>query len=133
MAQIKYKKGYKYQLAEKYQHNINIAGFEVNEPFFTLSVAGHLTVYAGYAWDGASGGIDTPSIMRGSLVHDVLCQMVAHDLLPGELQWKIDCILHRLCLHDGMLGLRAWYVYKAVRLHFRGGNKPQQRPTIKAP
>ena len=80
-----------------------------------------LTVRAGYAWDGASGAIDTDNFMRPSLAHDIPYQ--AHQLglgLPPDWKEKTDKTLRRMCLEDGMSELRAWWVYQAVKAFGRG-------------
>ncbi|MDA8018651.1 MAG: hypothetical protein MPN21_14515 [Thermoanaerobaculia bacterium] len=36
----------------------------------------HIHIEAGYAWNGATGAIDTPSFRRASLIHDGLYQLM---------------------------------------------------------
>lgn len=131
---VYYHKGYKYQLASNYSIATNIRGFNVEHDFFQLSDNGILLIKYGYAWDGASGpAIDTKNFMRGSLVHDVGCQMIATGLIPSTTQILWDRLLVEICKEDGMSALRRWWVYKAVRFNFRNGRKPD-KPTIeKAP
>jgi len=114
---IHYRAGYRYQLAESYEVHVGIApSATIEHPFFRLTVVGWLTIQAGYAWDGASGpAIDTPSFMRGSLVHDVCYQAMSLGLLAVEWREAADQLLRRLCREDGMSRLRAWWVYRAVR------------------
>ena len=130
---ISYRKGYKYQLAKKYTIPTGIVGHDIVEKYFGMNNAGILTIKAGYAFDGASGGIDTPSFMRGSLVHDVLCQMIAEKLISTNRQKAADELLRSICIEDGMSRLRAWWVYKAVRFHFRNGHMPKTNPVLTAP
>jgi len=107
---------YKYQLLTPYAVDIPIKGYTIEEKYFSLNEEGHLYIQALYAWDGPSGPTyDTPSFMRGSLVHDVLYQMIRLSLLPVELKEIADEILYDICLEDGMCGLRAWYVKRAVK------------------
>ena len=114
---IRYRAGYKYQLAETYAVQIGVTPLAtIEHPFFRLTVLGWLTIQAGYAWDGASGpAIDTKSFMRGSLVHDVCYQALSLGLLSLEWREAADRALRRLCREDGMSAIRAWYVYRAVR------------------
>ena len=114
---IRYRAGYRYQLAEPYEVHVGIApSATIEHPFFRLTVVGWLTIQAGYAWDGASGpAIDTKSFMRGSLVHDVCYQAMSLGLLAVEWREAADQLLRRLCREDGMSRLRAWWVYRAVR------------------
>ena len=73
---ILYKKGYKYQLVEKYTLEVPInPDSDIASPsgYIQLTVEGALTIEKGYAWDGPSGPtFDSLNFMRDSLVHDVL-------------------------------------------------------------
>ena len=113
---IQYRSGYKYSLWNTYQVRIGIVGFTVTHRLFTLTPDGWLTVFADYPWDGPSGPtIDTPSFMRGSLVHDVLYEMLRLGLLPHDPCFHLANLeLKKICLEDGMCHWRANYVLKAV-------------------
>lgn len=131
---IYYRKGYKYQLAEQHVQLISLKGYNVNHEFFELRDNGILIVHKGYAWDGPSGPtIDTATFMRGSLIHDVLCQSIALGLIPESEQEAADKILKNICLADGMSPFRAWYVYAAVRFYYKNGGKSEARPIEIAP
>jgi len=69
--------------------------------------------FKGYAPDGPSGPtLDTANFMRGSLVHDTLYQLMREGLLNHNLPREAaDRILQSLYREDGMLALRAWWVY----------------------
>ncbi len=114
---------YKYTLIEDYQHKTQIQIIEPVEihRVITLEANGLLTIKKGYAWDGPSGPtIDTKSFMRGSLVHDALYQLMRERKIESEKYRKYaDELLRKICLDDGMLPIRSWWVYWAVRL--RGG------------
>lgn len=118
---MKYRKGYKYQLVEDYSYPLGYAFAHDDVATTFLSIEqGTLTMYRGYAWDGPSGPtIDTANFMRGSLVHDALYQLMRYGLLDQALRKAADDELYRICLEDGMGKLRAWYVYKSVRLFAR--------------
>lgn len=55
------------------------------------------------------------TLMRGSLVHDALYQLMRENHLDED-RWRptADDILRRLCREDGMSAIRAWYVYQGV-------------------
>lgn len=112
-------RGCKYQLVERYQHETGLLSTKsVKSPlgWVSLTKTGLLTLKKGYAWDGPSGPtIDTPSFMRGSLVHDGLYQLIRLGLLPRARRKAADEILRDMCLEDGMPKVRAMYVYHAVR------------------
>ena len=117
MKVIRYKGGYKYQLAEACVTHVSIhPTHHVSSDFIVLSTDGVLIVDKGYAWDGPSGPtIDTKNFMRGSLVHDALYQLMREGLLPEEWRDMADRELQRICIEDGMWKIRAWWVYRAVR------------------
>lgn len=120
---IKYKAGYKYQLAEDYQVYLCMVPEEsICTEYIDLYSDGRLVIRRGYAWDGPSGPtIDTKTFMRGSLVHDAIYQLLREGHLPqndcGTNYRKLaDYELKRACLKDGMAKVRAFYVYWSVRL-----------------
>ena len=120
---IKYKAGYKYQLHETYVIQLPSSFNDVDYigQFVKIST-GCLSILKGYAWDGPSGPtIDTKNFMRGSLVHDVLYQMMRDGVVPKELKDDADRLLQSICREDGMSKFRAWYVYQAVK---RFGRSP---------
>ncbi len=138
---MKYYKGdYKYitAAAETYETGIEtgkLHTFSHGE----LSPSGRLTIKKGYAWDGPSGPtIDTPSIMRGSLVHDCLYQLLretdfgapeTHD----QRRKKADEILYTICIEDGVWRWRAKWILTGVR---KGGSPAavrRQRKIYEAP
>ncbi len=107
---------YKYQLLIPYVIDIPIKGHFIEEQYFSLNEDGHLYIQDLYAWDGPSGPtFDTPSFMRGSLVHDVLYQMIRLGLLPVEMKEIADDILYDICIEDGMWKVRALWVHGAVK------------------
>ena len=114
---IKYTGGYKYQLKEDYivQTDI-ITGKWIKTDFIELSPIGELTGKKGYAWDGASAiAIDTPSIMRPSLGHDIKYQLMRQCLIGQEWRDTADREMRKECLEDGMSRIRAWWVYYGIR------------------
>lgn len=119
--QIKYREGYKYQLAENYGVATELRPPKpIRTPYIWLSLDGVLTVRKGYAWDGPSGpAIDTKNFMRGSLVHDALYQFLREGKLPQAHRETADRLLQAICIEDGMTALRSWWVYQGVR--FGGG------------
>jgi len=113
---IYYRAGYKYQLAADYTVATSIVGFAVSTQFIFLTPDGIITIKNGYAWDGPSGPtVDTPTFMRGSLVHDAFYQLLRDQLLPQRVRLKADKELRRMCREDGMSAIRAWWVYNGVR------------------
>ncbi|MFO7558631.1 MAG: DUF1353 domain-containing protein [Desulfobacterales bacterium] len=121
---ITYKGGYKYQLKQDYTLDIPIkprADLKPDHGFIILSRNGSLFIKNGYAWDGPSGpALDTQNFMRGSLVHDALYQLMREGYLDHRIyREKADRLLQQHCKEDGMISIRAWWVYQGVR--FGGG------------
>jgi Protein of unknown function (DUF1353). len=134
MDKIRFKDGYKYQLNEDYSIKIPIYPHEaITTPFINLYEDGRLIIFKGYAWDGPSGPtIDTPSFMRGSLVHDALYQLMRESHLDHHIHREMaDKILVTICLKDGMLPLRAKMVYQAVRLFADPASSPNNNKQVK--
>jgi len=132
---MKYKAGYKYQLVTYYEIQTGITGESARTLYLSLYKTGKLVINEGYCWDGASGpAIDTMSLMRGSLVHDALYQLIRLGLLGQGNRDKADRLLQRICIEDGMLRIRAWWIYKALRWFGGAATNPKnQKPVITAP
>lgn len=134
---IKYRAGYKYQLAESYSCMTPIKpDAPVRHEFFTLAKTGRLWIKRGYAWDGASGPtFDTKSSMRPSLVHDAFCQMMKDRLIDYD-KWQdtVNEFFKQQCIEDGMWGIRASLWHAAVE--FANAGHPDQgesNPVQEAP
>jgi hypothetical protein len=103
--------------------------------FITLTPEGELIIRSGYAWDGPSGPtFDTPSSIRGSLVHDALYQLLRAELLPIDARDIADQELYRICVEDGMWKWRARLWLRAVRKCAAGAADPvHKKPLLVAP
>ena len=128
---IKYRAGYKYQLVEPYEHQLDFTvgtpdGLGIITDFYELYPDGKLVVKSGYAYDGPSGPtFDTDNFMRGSLVHDVLYQCFREGHLdPKVYKEKADRHLQKICREDGMSAIRAWWVYQGLAI----GGWPATQP-----
>lgn len=135
MRHIKYRDGYKYQLAEDFTIQTKIfPAADIVTPFICLTRTGLLTIKAGYAWDGPSGPTwDTKNFMRGSLVHDALYQLMRMKLLDCGWRPTADEELVRICKQDGMWGIRRWWVMRGVRFGGEGSAMWQDEPVLTAP
>lgn len=124
---------YKYQLDEMHEHltrnyepiaqNIGVKGNWVG-----MLRSGVLIFRPGYMWDGPSGpALDTVNMLRASLVHDGIYQLIADGLLP-KAPWKklADREFHAVMRQDCVPGWRALYAYYAVRIF--GNARDKYRP-----
>ena len=116
---MKYKSGYKYQLAEIFVCMTGIKpDTSIIANMLALHETGRLTINSGYAWDGPSGpAIDTKNFMTPSLVHDALYQLMRE----GHLDWRVyrndaDKLLRKMCRERKMSWIRAWWVYHSLKI-----------------
>lgn len=129
---MKYKAGYKYQLVERTNAPTGIT--PVGEPrmirleYLSLLWDGVLVIKSGYAWDGPSGPVrDRKKLMRASLVHDALYQLIREGLLPVSEQDKADRLFQQMCIEDGVPRLMAWMYYQGLkRFGKRAATKPKK-------
>ena len=135
MGIIRYKQGYKYQLAEAVTFQTDIKGQAVALPFLRLYSDGRLTIMAGYAWDGPSGPtVDTKNSLRASLVHDAFYQLMRERRVPQGSREAVDKLFYEMLLEDGMWRFRAWVWYRKVRRYAGGAADPiNLKPILEAP
>lgn len=135
---ILYKSGYKYQLVEKYIITIpelmDLDRKPINTSYIDLLNNGWLKIHSGYAFDGPSGPtIDTKNFMRGSLIHDVIYQLIRIGKLPITYRQRADELLREMCIHDGMSAFRARYVYWGCRWFAKRAASGKPKKVIEAP
>lgn len=126
-AYIRYRSGYKYQLASDYAITISIKPeMDIATPFIRLDTKGNLTIVNGYAWDGPSGPvIDTRENLRASLVHDALYQLMRLRFLSAKRYKDLaDKIFKKLCTIDGVSHPMAQAYYLGLKI----GGKPSTDP-----
>jgi len=91
---------------------------------------GKLSLKQGYAWDGPSGPvIDTRALMRPSVVHDALYQLMREALLDLSYRGLADDIFRTHCLEDGVSRLRA----RRLRWGLKVFGEKYARPTRPSP
>jgi len=112
---FKYTYPYKYKLTEDFVIEIGIMDITIDHPYIKLK-DGVLTIKKGYAWNGSSGlSIDTKTNHIASLVHDAMYQLFRLELLPIEYRNMSDIIYRSLCLKAGMITIRAYWSYYALK------------------
>ena len=129
---IRYKKRrkYKYNLHSDlpYSTGIKVDALKISKysnKYLSIDSKGKLLIKKGYSWDGPSGpAFDTKNFMQGSLVHDALYQLMRDGVIDQTERKRADEILREICRQDGMSRLRAWGVYRGVRLGGKGSAKP---------
>lgn len=135
---MKYRSGYKYQLAERYDVEIPIRPrADIHTEFIHLSRLVRsrralLTIKSGYAWDGPSGPvIDTDDTMTASLVHDALYQLMRmRKLRAGRWRDVADKLFKRMCMENGVSRAVAHIFYLGLRIGGRSSASPKSRKTV---
>lgn len=132
-AYIRYRRGYKYQLASSYSQRITIKPKkEITTEYITLDTKGTLTIKKGYAWDGPSGPVvDTRENMRASVVHDALYQLMRHKKLSvTAYKDKADRLFKNMCMQDGVPRKIATAYYLGLKLGGKPATDPKNRKKI---
>lgn len=115
---VHYKRGgkYKFVLTAALVLDCGIVGKNIKTPWIELLPTGTLTMSTGYAWDGATGAIDTENSIAGSCGHDALYQLMRLGLLTRSERLKADSDLRNWLINNGMFEWRANAWFLAVRL-----------------
>jgi hypothetical protein len=122
MSQCVYHKGgsKKYVLDERYVDKLKVKPkFIIHTPYCWFGNSGALHIYEGYEWDGPSGpAIDTDNFMDGSLVHDLLYQLMREGWLKPRWLYRLyaDNEMFRQCKKDKMFLPRRIWTWIGVRV-----------------
>ena len=126
-APIKYRAGYKYQLAQSANGQTPIHPKKaIDTEFIKLTADGHMWIKRGYAWDGPSGPtFDSKKAMTPSLYHDCFCQLIRTGYLPDSARVQADYFFYEMLRERKMWKLRAKIWLRGVLL---GGKYHHQKP-----
>ncbi|HEA67142.1 MAG TPA: hypothetical protein ENI07_10030 [Desulfobacterales bacterium] len=133
---MKYRRGFKYQLAERYEQIVPIPiDVEIRTEFINLepidTETSKLIIKSGYACDGPSGiTIDSPSSIRPAFVHDAFYQLMRHKHLPKSLRKTIDSLLLADLIKEGMDEGRAKVWHRMVRIFGSASADPKNKKKI---
>ena len=118
---IRYRSGYKYQLAEDYTFELHPAFPDVRYSGDFISVFGRtVTLHNGYACDGPSGPtIDTKTFMRASFEHDGTFQLIRKGIYSIHFRKYANVKLRETCKEDGMAWVRRQWVYFGLKVFSR--------------
>ena len=112
-----------YQVAEDFSYQTQITGYEVTGEQYRLDKAGRLFGKKFYVWDGPTGAIKTKDFIAGSLVHDILCEMINKRELPQKLQCMADEEMLILNRSQKMPAIRRALTFAAVTMHMNTKGK----------
>ena len=134
MSKIYYCDGYKYQLEQDYsiQTSIRPERF-IYTDFVRMDLDGMLYIRKGYAWDGPSGpAIDTKSMMRASLVHDALYQLISEGMLDFTWRDEADAELRLIYEEDVMVvASRDWPIIGTLRRLYARARGPSAEAAVR--
>ena len=109
---------WKYRVKKGFSVNTKIFPKEtIQSTFATLTIRGRLYIHKGFCWDGASGAIDTDTIMKPSCCHDIGCNWFLAGLISKEMRGEFDDLFYNLCVKSGMNAIRAKLAHKAVKIN----------------
>jgi len=136
---VTYQKAWRYTLGKPYSLNFGVkygktlhmgeAQAAASTSFYTLS-SDELKAGSGYAWDGASGPVfQTKNSVEATLVHDIMYQAMAADLVPATRPNRkiADKIFLLILKKNGMGFLRRRLWYAAVRLFGANQSRGENR------
>jgi hypothetical protein len=133
MKVIKYKSGYKYQTALQHKTMISITGHDAESEFVSLSPEGLLLIRSGYAWDGPTGYVlhaYRQRMMRGSIYHDALYQLMREGVLHREHRKEADDVFLLTILEDQTPSMLAHAAYRLIRTFGMKFTSPTRRKVI---
>lgn len=143
----------KFKVEKTFTTLTSIKGFNVESEYSFLNENGMLLTRYGYTWDGASGAIDTPSMIKASCIHDQFCEWINEGKLPKSVQKIADkCLIVEMekywqyiskygtlkqrskewFLKPFAKGRRKW-VYRAVRIYQANKSKAPQKEILEVP
>ena len=146
---IAYRSGFKHVLAKTVEIRVTVyPSMDLKTDGIALDQNGVLIIHKGYPWDGASGpAFDSKAVMRASLVHDALYQLMREGLLGQDWRARADLELQKIYKQDAetirqrsgafkgfFIGVfkpaRAWWLHAAVRVAGAPSADPKNRKKI---
>lgn len=129
MKQIAFIDADKYLAALDYQ---DIAPFkpkkDIKTSYGSFLATGEYVIKAGFLFSANWPAINTLDSRRAAGVHDFFYNLMKDGLLPRSYRYDADYLLYNILLEDGMIPLRAFGWFKAVRL---GGDEALDSPRAK--
>lgn len=132
---MKYREGFKYQLAEVERFQTRITGHDIKTKFVSLGPGGMLTIKAGFAWDGPSGPtLDSKNSMRAALAHDAIYYLIRNEHLAEDMRGIADNVFDRILKEDGMWAPRRnLWVWAVKRLAAAAADPDNRKEVFEAP
>ena len=105
-----------YQLEQDYHFtaDIRVKAPENNRnPLLTINRRGQLGIAKGYGFNQARASFGAKSTVRGSLLYSALCELMAQSVIAQDQKAKVNEILVRIAMEDGLMPLMSIPVYWA--------------------
>ena len=115
---MKYRKGFKYQLAENLILQTTFRPqADVLTKFVVLRISGQLELLEGFCFDGPSGPvIDRRENMRGAAGHDGLYRLMRKGLIDHKRWREADLLFGKWIRQDGAWAFTEWVYVKGLSL-----------------
>jgi hypothetical protein len=112
-------RGKKYELLRNYVEIFpKLAGLvddTIRVEWAALFPNGVISAFAGYKWDGPTGAVDTADFMEGSMVHDILCDLIEDKKLHKK-HWPVCAdVMRDINKREEMPWIRRQYTWLMVR------------------
>lgn len=104
------------RLLSDYVYTSSITTYTLDTEFIKLTQFGTITIKKGFNWDFATGAIDTPAMVAGSVVHDAFYWLIRKSLLAKRHREAADKEFKRILKTGGVGRFRRNYCYLAVRI-----------------
>ncbi|NRB42826.1 MAG: hypothetical protein HRU20_30880 [Pseudomonadales bacterium] len=108
-----------YQLEQDFSFTADIhvnAPDNNSNPALKINRRGQLTIQKGYGFNNTRATFGAKSTVRASLIYNALCELMAQSVIPKDQKDKINEILVRIAMEDGLLPLMSIPVFWAQQL-----------------
>ena len=129
---MKYRKGFKYQLATPLRLKTSFRPkIDLVSDFVILRTDGDLELLKGFAWDGPSGPvIDRSSNMKASAGHDGLYRLMRKWMLPHTKWAEADQCYGKWLKEGGAWNITIWANMKGLALAGGSAAHPKNQAKI---
>lgn len=116
MKQVLYSYADKYVNAENYSDIAPFAPYrDTVTDYGVFYTTGEYVIYRGFLFSANFPAINTDDSRRAAMVHDFFYELMKRGVLSREHRYDVDYLFYNQLLEDGMIPLRAWYWFRAVR------------------
>lgn len=86
----------------------------------TFKLSGAYEVFSGFLFSASFPAINTLDSRRAAMCHDFFYSLMKEGYLDRKHRYAVDYLFYNMLIEDGMIPLRAWLWFRAVR--FGGDN-----------